>query len=53
MTMTEFKHSDLYSCLKVAGELAVASSKFIYSIGRTLLKFTFWIGKKTYNYISK
>lgn len=53
MTLNEFKHSDLYSCLKITKELIYTSAQFCYSVLLGLFKFTFWVGKKTYNYIAK
>lgn len=51
MTYADFKHTDLHTCLIVAGELLVAISKFAFKTIKVLFKGCRWLAVKTYLYV--
>ncbi|MGF1752778.1 hypothetical protein L4C33_04175 [Vibrio makurazakiensis] len=53
MTINEFKHSDIYQCLAVAGELSLSIGKFAFSVSKVIVKSIYWVIVKAYQYVAK
>ncbi|CAE6942288.1 hypothetical protein ACOMICROBIO_LKFPLAJE_03800 [Vibrio sp. B1FIG11] len=53
MTYTEFKQTDLHTCLTVAGELMITVGKAAFKTVKALIKAFSWLVIKTYRYVMK
>ena len=53
MTYTEFKQTDLHTCLTVAGELMITVGKAAFKTVEALIKVFIWLVIKTYRYVMK
>ena len=53
MTLSDFKHTDIFQILKVSKELIISVTNFTIKVSLSIIKFSTWILVSTYNYVMK